>query len=134
MKRKNCKLEDVFTIYRHLNNVRLNCMGSLICGFFFFSSKYYNTTWSAADWLCRYRTSYAEETWIKRNCIYGGPTRSFTWIFNFIVGQWSYPLCYSKASCPSVCLTVLIVFCNSHLPNQRTHNHLKKYFPNLRCK
>ena len=35
MKRNKCKLEAVFTIYRLLNNMILNCMGPLICGFFF---------------------------------------------------------------------------------------------------
>lgn len=53
-----------------LNNKNVNCKGSLICKLFFFfanflSSKYYNTTWSVVDWICRYQTISIEEPHIQ---------------------------------------------------------------------
>ena len=53
----------------------------------YFNSKYYSSTHSVVDWICRYAITYMEEPHIQRN--YEGLT--ITYVFDSVEGPHPYP-------------------------------------------
>ena len=70
-----------------LNNMDLNCLGPLTCGFFF-NSKYCSTPpfmlVESAD----------EEPWVRRDLRYVGQSLNYTWIFDCEEGPCPYPVLF----------------------------------------